>query len=1272
MLWNKHWSATQVADKGDTKFGISSSRIFLLLGLNLLGFALIFGLDLVVSRLTDELNRQLQNEQSRVSIGELIATDISRLEAKTFQMATTTGEKAQAWVYGEIKEVLTQLEQSLDVLQRGGIIVRKTRLNIESQETMVRTFHYNASRNPGYVLESIDLAPKFQQIRKKTFELLQILTERERIQREPTAAGYVDIIAKTKKYLLSFPPLFTRMRENANRLFFESQQELTRIRDNIEHRESVYLGMQTGTSLLIIIVVLYIGFRVLRQVDSSNNKLRELANNLEFQKFALDQHAIVSITNVEGDITYANERFCEISGYRMDELLGQNHRIVRSDEHSDAFFEQMWQTIKKGEVWTGEVKNRSRDGSCYWVSATIVPFLGEDGEPFQYAAIRTDITKSKQMEEMLLESNRFLKSLTDAMGEGVYALDAEGVCQFLNLEGKKLLGWSREALANGNIHDLIHYQLDQQGKRVKAEHCNILNSVQQGEIYRSENEDFVRRDGSVFPVSLVSVPLFGEEGFSGSVTVFQDITQRRETELMMATAKEEAERASMMKSEFLANMSHEIRTPLNAVIGMSYLALETELNPKQQEYISKAKGAAEGLLGIINDILDFTKIEAGKLNIETTDLHLAEIIDNVISVVALQAQGKGLEILIDIAPEIPAKLLGDPLRIQQVLVNLVNNAIKFTEKGEIIISIQTGQIEADRVTLHFSVSDTGIGMTPEQLSRLFKPFTQADASTTRRHGGTGLGLAISKRFIELMHGHIRVESEISKGSTFSFDLLLKHHRETNQRRVLMQDDRLRGKRLLVIDGNLKALGIFHSMAQALKMEVESFSSGEAALERLLEGSDSPEFDFILTDLKLPDMDYNELLKAVKSHGLLNQSKTLVAVSYGHDLQQESANPQYHADAHIPKPFTLMRLQQTLIRMLTGSNKSAVESAIAKKTHTQEMMLNGLHLLLVEDNVLNQQVALEILRNKGVLVDLAVNGQEALNRLDEDSYDIVLMDVQMPIMDGYSATREIRKRPELSDLPIIAMTANTMVGDVEDAIAAGMNAHIGKPLNVSELFDQLILWSGRGMYYQPPAEPTVSAPAAGDAILNRELALAMLGHDETLYANVLHKFSVSQASAVQQLRKTTGKTPTESEIRIAHSLKGTAATIGAERLFKLALTAETTLKKGQTVEEALLDQLEAALNEVLVVIHSQLTEEAKATRVQAGKMDLHQALNALTEKVEAYESDAAESMEKWFSDLPDGWMKADLLEVKEALEKYDFETAEPKLKNILSGLATALD
>lgn len=532
----------------------------------------------------------------------------------------------------------------------------------------------------------------------------------------------------------------------------------------------------------------------------------------------------------------------------------------------------------------------------------------------------------------------------------------------------------------------------------------------------------------------------------------------RTAQLTEATHKAEA--ASLAKSAFLANMSHEIRTPMNAIIGMTYLALKNDPDRTQRNYLQKVHSAARHLLGVINDILDYSKIEAGKLELEQSEFDLNELLDNIASQLGEKIASKELELIFDIAPDLPPTLVGDSLRLSQVFLNLGSNAVKFTEKGEIVFAVRGRQSEDGRVLLECSVRDTGIGMTAEQIGRLFQSFEQADNSTTRKFGGTGLGLTISKRLVELMGGEIHVASAYGQGSTFSFTVVCGLG-SGQPRRVLALPD-LRQRRILVVDDNEHAREVMTAMLQAMGLSVQAAASGPDALAMIARSeAEAAPFDAVLLDWYMPEMDGILTASRVRELKLARPPILIMVTAYGRDDLTEAASRVGIRDI-LTKPVTASSLFDVLVTQLSsevGSPPATVDVPVSPGIRPD---FTGCRILLVEDNELNQEVALALLEDFHVTVEVAENGAIALEKLEKAAYDLVLMNMQMPVMDGIAATRAIRRQPRFAELPIVAMTANAMTADRERCLAAGMNDHLGKPIDPDRLFEKLCQWLRPGM------------------------------------------------------------------------------------------------------------------------------------------------------------------------------------------------------------------
>jgi PAS domain S-box-containing protein len=827
---------------------------------------------------------------------------------------------------------------------------------------------------------------------------------------------------------------------------------------------------------------------------------------------------------------------------------------------------------RSGYPKTGAVTGlRREDGSVLWLSLNCRPLVEpERPAPHPVAVSFQDITERKQTERKLTLMNFAL----DQVREGVFLVDEQARIIEVNEEASRALGYFADELVEMRVYDL---DPDFPPERWQA-HWQELK--EQGS--RMFESSLRTRSGDLFPVEITAT-YFEYEGRGYHLALVRDITERKRAEreledhrqhledlvaertLELRQAKSSADRANKAKSEFLANMSHEIRTPMNAILGLTYLLTKTALSAQQHDYAVKIEGAAKSLLGILNDILDFSKVEAGKIVLEQSPFKLDEVLRNLAVILSANAQDKDVEVLFRIDPAVPAELVGDALRLQQVLINLGGNAIKFTEHGVVMVAVKARRTGGDRVGLQFSVRDTGIGIPRDKLATIFEGFSQAEASTSRRFGGTGLGLAISRRLVGLMGGELTVASEAGHGSEFRFSV------EFGRCCSLPQEPPrpVPSLHVLIVDDNATAREVLGDMAVSLGWSVEALDSGEAALARMADRTARP-FDLVLLDWRMPGLSGIDTARRIRELERDGRRRNLLVMvtAHGRDALAESADL---LDGFLTKPATASMLLDMAADVTQGGAVRPRPGRVSKRR------LAGLRLLLAEDNAINQQVAREILEGEGAEVVIASHGGEAVARVRESRYDAVLMDVQMPEMDGYQATHVLREQG-YADLPIIAMTANALASDRDECLRQGMNDHVAKPIDVEALIATLgrhcsLAADGAGT----EAAETPQPPADAEGI-ELEPALVRIGGDRGLYARIGRQFIEQQADAAGAIARSLEAGDRPQAIRLAHTLKGLAAALGARALVEPAAQLEAALQGGAEPSgvAAELERLAAAL------------------------------------------------------------------------------------------------
>ncbi|EZP38427.1 response regulator [Janthinobacterium lividum] len=764
----------------------------------------------------------------------------------------------------------------------------------------------------------------------------------------------------------------------------------------------------------------------------------------------------------------------------------------------------------------------------------------------------------------------------------------------------------------------------------------------------------------------------------------KDMSTSLAVEQDLRHAVEVAEDATKMKSDFLANMSHEIRTPMNGIIGMTHLALQTELTSTQRNYLEKVESASKNLLAIIDDILDFSKIEAGKMAFEKVDFFLEDVLAQIADLSVMRAQDKGLELLFDVAPDVPNALQGDPLRLGQVLINLTNNAIKFTDRGEIVVTIRLQQLEEHAAVLRVDVRDTGIGLTPPQRSKLFQAFTQADTSTTRHHGGTGLGLTISKRLVEMMEGEIDLVSEAGVGSTFFFTA--RFGLAAVPRDNLLLPQQFHGLRVLVVDDNPSAREIFVSMLTALGFEARAVLGGALAIGAVAQArAEGRPYGLVLMDWKMPGMNGLDTLAGIRADaaGIDATPACIMVTAFHREALLEAARQRdLPLDGVLNKPISASTLLDQIAFVFGGVTGQSRKTQRQSSYRDDERALRGAWLLLVEDNEVNQEVAQHILNDAGIRVDIAGNGAIALAKIAENAYDGVLMDCQMPVMDGYQATRKLRQDPRYSNLPVIAMTANAMVGDKEKCLDAGMNDFIAKPIDVAQLFGTLARWIApatpqemAAVVAQPEAELPVIAG------LKMAEAMRRVGGNAALMRKLLDRFVETQFDVMQRIVAAIENNQLETAIREAHTLKGLAGNIGAGGLADSAARVEHLLSLGS--HDGLPQALAActlALDELVpkIVLAMQsrghAAEAGGAALAHVAPVDrarLEAGLRELSQLLQQDDAQAVKHLDGIGPVLVAAGQAEHARQLKRMLGQYDFEGALAQLGEVADALELTL-
>jgi two-component system sensor histidine kinase/response regulator len=938
-----------------------------------------------------------------------------------------------------------------------------------------------------------------------------------------------------------------------------------------------------------------------------------------------------------GRIEVANRRCEELFGYTHDELVGSPvEMLVPADLRSKhpSLREGFQRSPGAREMGTGrELRGQHKNGSLFAIEVGLSPLPSRDRTGLQVAVSIRDISERKKAEAVLKRANFLADTALELTRSGYWHVPLDGSGFYTSSE--------RTVAIHGDPpRPDFRYSLDFWAEQTRAGDEAAAKVATEnfaaacaGEVpYYDATYAYKRpADGRVVWLHAIGHVIKDATGKPTDMYgVSQDVTDFKNLESELIGAKDTAESATQMKSMFLANMSHEIRTPMNAVIGLSYLALKTQLNAKQRDYVSKIHNAGTSLLSIVNDILDYSKIEAGKLDIESTPFALDDVISTVTTLTAQKAHERGLEFLARVAPGIPPVLLGDPIRLGQILTNLVNNAIKFTERGEVHVSAELLARTGSKCQLKFSVRDTGVGMTTEQCARLFQPFTQADMSTTRQYGGTGLGLSICRRLVDLMGGQIWVESQIGVGSTFTCTVWLGVGEQRGISTVV--PEKLTQLKALVVDDNAAAREILEDLLTGVVRETEVVTSGAEALASLRQDVASVPYDVVFMDWRMTGMDGLQAARAIKDDPRIEPKPAIVMVTaFGRDDVREEAE-HLALEGFLLKPVTRSMLIDALVSIYVNAEdqEAAVDGALNRGVD-----LSGMQVLLVEDNAINQQIAVELLEGVGASVTVAANGQEAIDTLLAAlprRFDTVLMDLQMPVMDGFQATARIRADERFAQLPIVAMTAHATLEERQRCLAGGMNDHVAKPIDPGLLYETLARIGGRVTAARTvPDRGNVAFAVPEVDGLDTADGLDRVAGNEKLYRKLLRQFVEQQAAAVTEIRAhMSGRRRDEAE-RAAHTLKAVSGSLGARDVQAAAGAVEELIRERAAAKkvDAALERLSATLDPLVHLLVQALgtNEPSPRTAAPVDSSAVRDAVVELTRLLADFDAGAVDYVEE---------------------------------------------
>src|SRR5712692_7929298 len=978
-------------------------------------------------------------------------------------------------------------------------------------------------------------------------------------------------IAAQKSYSLRAPPL-------SGRELRQLGADFNHMLDEIERRDAALNDARDALELRVAARTRDLEM----QVKERRHADQELQQRTTFLNTLITSNPLaIAVGGPDGSLELVNPAFEKLFGYPCEEAIGRRvDELLYPSSLSREEMDERLKNVKKDSIHEA-VKRKKKSGDLVDVEVHAVPLPLENGEQ-NVLALYQDISERLEAQRALGESEELFRTVSAAAPIGIFCTNASGKIIYTNRRWEEMTGRKGEDAMRSGLADAVHPE----------DRAIVEKLWESGFALRMELRDqcrFLTPEGHVNWVQWQTKALVGRDGaLEGYVGVIEDITRRRAAEQRLMEAKQVAEAASRAKSEFLANMSHEIRTPLNGILGMTELALDTELKPEQREYLEMVRSSAESLLGIINDILDFSKIEAGRLDLESVSFSLPDCIESALEPLAVRAQQKGLEVTWALQGDVPEVLLGDPTRLRQILINLVGNAIKFTKEGEVSVRAQRLQSKDGFIRIRFSVSDTGMGIPKDKQQQIFDAFSQADSSTTREFGGTGLGLSISARLIQLMKGEIELESTPGKGSSFTFNVPFLIGTAAAHVLPLAAHPATENERALVVDDNEINRILLMRVLPQWGLHTTSAANGVEALELFRRSmEEGTPFSVVLLDQNMPGMDGYEVAERIRRFAKKDQPM-IVILSSAPGSVDAARLKKLGIERSLIKPLrraTLLEAIRHGLKLPTPSEKTPAHGAEMGKA-------SGLRVLLVEDNRVNQKLALRLLEKMGHQVTLAINGSEAIELLKPNSFDLVLMDIQMPVMGGVEATQKIRdaERESGGHIPIVAMTAHAMAGDAEKYLSNGMDGYVSKPVRAGFLraeIDRL----ARPALADTPRPTHKGEKHMPNATIDLPELLARVENDRELMRELLLIFKEEFPRHLQALRQAVDSLDGERVAAEAHTLKGMLSNLAASpaagaaaRLEQLGRSREVSefreaCASFENISKELLLQLDACMVEV---------------------------------------------------------------------------------------------